>query len=128
MQMYIPANPNPLENDTTDCTIRALSLALNEPWDKIYVDVCAEGYLQKKLPDVNSVWGAYLYKRGFDRIQLPDLCPDCYTVREFCMDNPEGVFVLALNGHVVTAIDGNYFDTFDSGSEIPIYVWGKFYA
>lgn len=124
--MYIPLNVNPAKEDTTDCTIRAISVALDEPWDKIYVDICAEGFLQKKMPDRNSVWGAYLYKRGFDRIQLPNTCPDCYTVRDFCRDNPVGTYILAIDGHVVAAIDGNYFDTQDSGDAVPIFVWGKF--
>lgn len=124
--MYIPLNVNPAQEDTTDCTIRAISVALDEPWDKIYVDICAEGFLQKKMPDRNAVWGAYLYKRGFDRIQLPNTCPDCYTVRDFCRDNPVGTYILAIDGHVVAAIDGNYFDTQDSGDAVPIFVWGKF--
>lgn len=126
--MYVPINPNPYSNETGDCTIRALSIVLNESWDKIYLDLCAEGYLQKKFGSENSVWGAYLFRRGFERIQLPDLCPDCYTVKKFCEDNPQGNYILALNGHVVAVLEGHYFDTWDSGNEVPIYVWGKFYA
>ena len=39
------------------------------------------------------------------------------------MDNPEGVYVVGLDSHVVAVIDGIYIDTWDSGNEIPIYYW-----
>ena len=30
-----------------------------------------------------------------------------------------------ISGHVVAVIDGNYYDTWDSGDKIPIYYWYK---
>ena len=41
------------------------------------------------------------------------------------MDNPEGKYLLATGTHVVTVIDGDYYDTWDSGDEIPIYYFTK---
>ena len=38
---------------------------------------------------------------------------------------PHGTYVLATNNHVVAVVDGNYYDTWDSGDETPIYVWRK---
>lgn len=34
-----------------------------------------------------------------------------------------GTYILALSGHVVTVVDGDWYDTWDSGGEIPIYYW-----
>ena len=48
-----------------------------------------------------------------------------YTVEEFSADHQNGVFVLGLDGHVVTVVDGFYWDTWDSGQEIPIYYWER---
>lgn len=51
---------------------------------------------------------------------------DDYTVEDFCIDHPNGKYLLAIDGHVVTVIAGFYFDTWeDSGREIPIYYWFK---
>lgn len=47
------------------------------------------------------------------------------TVKDFCKENPIGTYILAISGHVVAVIDGDYFDTWDSGEEIPIYYWKK---
>nr|DAW82566.1 MAG TPA: hypothetical protein [Caudoviricetes sp.] len=35
------------------------------------------------------------------------------------------MYVLALSSHVVCVEDGTYFDTWDSGSEIPLFYWAK---
>ena len=79
----------------------------------------------KNMPSVNKVWGNYLSSIGFERYLLPNTCPECYTVREFCHDNPEGIFILATGSHVIAVIDGNYYDAWDSGDEMPISVWRR---
>lgn len=73
----------------------------------------------------NHVWGTYLRNNGFKRFNLPDLCPDCYTVRDFCSDHPTGTFVLATGTHVIAVINGNYYDSWDSGMEIVAYLFKK---
>lgn len=118
-------NPNPKSNLVGDCVIRALTLATDLNWDKVYIELTSQGFLLKDMPSSNHVWSVYLKHKGFTRHIIPDTCPDCYTVREFCYDNPEGLFVLATGTHVVTCINGDYYDTWDSGNEIPIYYFKK---
>lgn len=119
--MYIPYNPNPEGKSVGDCVIRALTKALNKSWDDVYLGLCLEGFIAKDMPSGNSVWGSYLKHQGFHKHIIPDTCPDCYTVENFTYDNPLGVFILGIGDHVVTVIDGNYYDTYDSGREVPIY-------
>lgn len=118
-------NPNPESRQTGDCTLRALTLALGDDWDMAYARTVAMGYIIKDMQDCNAVWGAVLHRHGFHRYIIPDDLPDNYTVRDFCRDHPRGVYVLALSGHVVTVIDGDYYDTWDSGGKIPLYYWIK---
>lgn len=122
---YIYYNPNPEKNVTGDCVVRALTLVLNEDWDTAYIGICTQGFLMKVMPATNSVWGAYLRQKGFVRLQIPNTCPDCYTVRDFCNENQNGTFLLATGEHVIAVIDGNYYDGWDSGDEVPIYFWKK---
>lgn len=75
------------------------------------------------MPSSNAVWGAYLRSNGFRVYAIPNYCPDCYTVEDFCADNPYGRYILATGEHVVAVEDGDYYDTWDSGDEIPIYYW-----
>ena len=123
--MYQYLNLNPGHWDTGDCTIRAISLLLNQSWERTYLMVCLQGFLMYKMPATNEVWSAYLYGFGYRRRAIRDTCPDCYTVKDFCRDFPYGSYLLALNGHVVTVIDGDYYDTWDSGNETVLYYWSK---
>ena len=118
-------NLNPYGNDTEDCTIRAISLFLDQSWDETYLGVVEEGFIQKKMPSTNDVWREYLYKRGCRRTRLPNYCPDCYTVNDFCEDFPYGDYLVKVEGHVVAVVDGCYYDTWDSGDEIALYYWKK---
>ncbi len=77
------------------------------------------------MPSSNQVWSSYLKSRGYRRDIIPNECPDCYTVKNFCKDNPSGVFILGTGQHVITVVDGNYVDDWDSGDEVPIVVWRK---
>ena len=77
----------------------------------------------KNMPSVDVVWGTYLYSMGFRRGIIPDTCPLCYTVRDFSEDNPKGTYILATNSHVIAVVNGNYFDAWDSGDEVPTTVW-----
>ena len=73
----------------------------------------------------NNVWPKLLKREGFKRYILPDTCPDCYTVRRFCLEHQNGQFILATGSHVIAVIDGDYYDTWDSGDEVPIYYFTR---
>ncbi len=122
---YVRHNENPDGRNVGDCTIRCISRALEQPWEQTYIGLALQGFLMCDMPSANAVWGAYLRGKGFVRKIIPDTCPDCYTVADFAADHPAGTYILALSGHVVCVIDGDWIDTWDSGGEIPLYYWHK---
>lgn len=122
---YKEYNPNPQSRKVGDCAVRALCKALNADWDTVFLGIAIEAFGRKNMSSANSVWGAYLHKHGFTRCTLPDNCPDCYTVNDFCRDHPNGVFVVAVDNHVVCVCDGTLYDSWDSSGEIPLYYWMK---
>lgn len=123
--MFIYYNPNPDRNIVGDCVVRALCKLLRKRWLEVYTGICAQGAIMFDMPSSNAVWGAYLRKLGFRKKMLPDYCPDCYSVKDFCREHPYGQFVLMLGGHVVAVEDGDYYDTWDSGDEVPCFFWRK---
>ena len=123
--MYIYANPNPDNNQTDDCVIRALSIAMNKSWDDVYVELALTGFMLKDMMDKNKVWGRYLRDNGFRRYSLPNTCPDCYTVKDFCEDYPEGTYITATGTHVIAVINGNHYDTWNSENEALMSFWKK---
>lgn len=127
--MFIPYNANPNYIRTGDCTVRAIMIATGYDWNRTYIELCIMGYMIGAMPNTNVVWRSYLRARGFKPTLLPDECPDCYTVRDFCLDHPYGIYVLCTGDgdgtHVLTVINGSYFDAWDSGNEIPIMYWRR---
>ena len=122
---FINYNPNPKRKLVGDCVIRAISKVTNRSWEDVYLDVMLQGFTMHDMPSSNDVWGTYLYQNGFRRYVIPDTCPNCYTVHQFAEDNPELTGILATGTHVVAIDGGNYYDTWDSGAEVPIYYWRK---
>lgn len=123
--MYIHANPNPNGLYVEDCVIRAIAIATDRTWDDVYVHLCLQAFVMKNMPSVNKVWGTYLRSIGFEEFKLPSNCPDCYTIRDFALENQNGTYILATGSHVVAVIDGDYYDAWDSGDEQPVIVWRK---
>lgn len=122
---YINYNPNPDRKLVGDCVVRAISCVLDLDWERVYMELAVQGFMMHDMPSSNDVWGHYLFSKGFRRYIVPDTCPQCYTVEDFCKDNPQFIGILATGTHVIAIKDGNYFDTWDSGSETPIYFWQK---
>lgn len=123
--MYREFNNNPTGRRVGDCAIRAVSLALNKDWESTYLMIAVNGLQMGDMPSSNSVWGSVLRQAGFVRENLPNTCPDCYTVRDFCEEHPKGTYVLGLSGHVVTVKDGNWYDIWDSGDETVLFYWHR---
>lgn len=123
--MWIQQNPNYLDKHTGDCTVRALSIVLGKNWIWTYLELCIQGLIMAQMPSDNQVWDAFLRSKGFQRETIPNTCPDCYTVKDFCNDHKSGIYVLGTGEHVVAVVDGNYIDDWDSGNEVPLFVWSK---
>jgi hypothetical protein len=110
---------------TDDCVIRAVSKVLNIPWEEAYLQLSMKGLELYDWGNSNAVWGALLRDKGFERELIPNTCPDCFTINDFCRENPKGTFVLGTGTHAVAVVDGDYYDTWASGDQVPIYAYRK---
>lgn len=119
--MWIEYQPNPCGHNVGDCSVRAISKALDVDWETAYLLLCQAGYAMCDVISSNIVSGAVLRQRGFKRANAP--YTEHYTVQDFCKDNPVGVFVVYMDGHVATVVDGNLYDIWNSLNETILYVW-----
>lgn len=122
--MWKQKNENPINARVGDCVVRAISTALCQEWEKTYAELCVQGLMFCDLPSSNAVWGAYLARKGYSRKAIPNIC-NCYTVEDFCNDHPKGTYILGTGTHALTVIDGDYYDVWNSGNELPIYYFTK---
>lgn len=139
---FIYYNPNPLGKHTGDCVIRAITKLLNATWYDVSDDLYEYSRTKADMQNANDVWQSYIELLGYKKHKIQDLCPFCYSVEEFCKDHPFGKYILAvavnyrdyfntahsgkpIGNHVVCVEDGKYYDTWNSGKEVPIYYWQK---
>lgn len=121
--MWIRCNPNPLGRQTSDCVVRAIAIATNRSWRGVYRDLCEVGERECEMPSANHVWGRYLTEQGFQQFLLPESCPKCITVQAFSERYPAGTYIIGTGTHAVAVIDGDWYDSWDSGNEVPSYFW-----
>ena len=122
--MFVFYNPNPAGKLVGDCVIRAISKVQNISWEDAFVGITAEAFKLCDMPSSNYVWGSYLKSKGYIRKNLPDTCPDCYTVKQFCDEHQNGKYIVATGTHAVAVVK-NIYDTWDSSDEVVMYYWEK---
>ena len=131
--MFVKLNLNPFDLDTGDCVIRALTLALNYNWFMVHDELCFLSRKMADMPSSNRVWKQYLANKGFKEQMVQNTCPNCVTVERFAGAHPKGRYILSTceytkatesivvtGTHVVAVIDGDYYDTWDSGADVPL--------
>ncbi|MBO7453162.1 MAG: hypothetical protein J6U54_22750 [Clostridiales bacterium] len=129
---YVMLNLNPYGLNTGDCVIRAITLALNYNWFMVHDELSFLSRKMADMPSSNRVWKQYLKEKGINETVIENDCSNCMTVRQFSEHHPKGVYILSTcsyevannlivtGSHVVTVIDGDYYDSWDSGTDIPL--------
>lgn len=123
--MFVQYNPNPKKRHTGDCTVRAISKALDISWETAYIDLVMYAYDIGDMPSSNIVLNAYLHDKGFSKHSIPDNCPTCFSFEDFTREYPKGTYILCTGTHVATVIDGLLYDSWNSSECIPIYYYQK---
>lgn len=115
--MYKYYNANALGNNVNDCVVRAISNAEGKTWDRTYDELSdiaqKEGII---LDDVNFV-ERYLDKR------YKRACHYSKTVGEFAKEHPNGTYLVTMEGHITSIINGNIYDTFDCSNRRMWCAW-----
>lgn len=120
---WVNVNPNPRHRNGTDCVIRAVCFAFGMGWYEAYDGLCAVGRMDADWGSNDDVWGHYLLMRGCTPVVLSKRCPRCMRIRDFAARYPTGRYIIGTGGHAVAVIDGDYYDSWDSGDEIPSFFW-----
>ena len=119
--MYRMYNPNPAKNRIGDCAVRAISRLFDVDWQTAYMMLAAEGLMLYEMMNDPYVIGTLLQKKGYMMESINNVCPDCTTVKDFTNEHKIGKYALFTDHHIVAVVDGDYFDSWDSGDEIVLY-------
>ena len=123
MSVFEYKNPHPKGLHTTDCVVRAVSLA----FDKDYLEARRE--LNRSKIDLGfgiytETKFIYKYLEDFDRIVLkvPKGVPRV-KVDVFAESFKEGTYIVKLAKHIVCIKDGKLLDTWDSSYRSVYTAW-----
>ena len=114
-ETFIYYNANPKGRITTDCVVRAICTALNEPYKYVLMEMMELSietgyeYTDKKCID------KYLELKGWTKMKQPRKSNNTkYTGKEFCKTF-KGICVANIGGHHIVCIkDGKIYDIWDS--------------
>lgn len=119
--MYVYFNNNPWKRSVNDCVIRAISLAENKSWDKVYDELSILAKDEAILLDDITFVDNYLDKK-YKRI-----CYKCkgerITIKEFIKENRRGTYLITMQGHITCVINGILFDTWNCSNKRIWSVW-----
>lgn len=125
MGVFEYRNPHPKGIKTTDCVVRAVSIAL----DKDYLEVRRElNRSKKELKETSyknqKFMDKYAKLNGWKKISFPAV-KGVPRLRgnDFVKQYPEGTYILKLARHVVAVVDGVYLDTWDSTEKMIYKAW-----
>lgn len=114
-------NLNPKGKRVGDCVIRAIAYATDQPWEKVYDDLCKIGRKKCVLPNDDKAYQEYLKKLGYEQMKQPRKIDGTkYTVEEFADEylpyHATNGSVLVRVAHHLTAVStGTLHDTWNCG-------------
>lgn len=124
--VYYQPNKKDLKDQYGDCTVRALSKALDVSWVEAFdlmVPLCREAQVTNIFNPPIKIRVPLMERLGFSytgvSVRNGKSRP---TVDEFAKTHKTGRYILNVAHHEVACVDGKYYDTWDSGNK-PIYGW-----
>ena len=116
---YYQPNKKDIKDKFGDCTIRALSKALDCTWleafDKM-IPFCREEQVSNIFDCDLKTRKRIMEALGFDYVGISVRSgEERPTVAKFAEKHRSGTYILNVAHHEVACVDGMYYDTWDSG-------------
>lgn len=116
--IYYQPNKKDKEDYYGDCVMRALCKATKRSWLKVFDELVTYARELQCMPHCQDVYEKYLIKRGFKWVEIKKVKNiKRPTVKTFYKIIPKGTCILTVRNHLVTVVDGYYYDTWDSGDK-----------
>jgi hypothetical protein len=123
---YYQPNKKDLKDEYGDCVIRSLTKALNMEWLQVFEELLPYARELQCMPNGKPCYEKYLTDKGFAYVGISNAKGSKRpTVDEFAKKHKSGVYVLRVAHHLVTVVDGIYYDTWDSGEKSMYGYWKK---
>lgn len=123
---YYQPNEKDIKDQEGDCCIRALSKVMNKTWLEIFDALVPIARKSQTVINSKTVWAEYLKQNKFKYYGISNKRGNKRpTVDSFTKKNKNGTYFIQVANHVVGAVDGTYYDTWDSGKKSMYGYWVK---
>lgn len=123
---YYQPNKKDLKDEYGDCVVRSLTKAVNKEWMQVFEELLPYARELQCMPNGKSCYEKYLTDNGFEYIGISNKKGSKRpTVDRFAKDHKNGIYVLVVASHLVSVVDGIYYDTWDSGKKCLYGYWEK---
>lgn len=121
-------NPNPKAKRVDDCSIRAYCKANDLSWDEAFDIACKVAKEEKDIINSGKVCHKIITEKlgwTLNEESKKVKTKDRETVQEFCLKHNYGKYILHVRGHLVTVVDGFFYDTWNSGEKKVTHFYEK---
>lgn len=119
MAKFIYYNRNPDGEKANDCVTRAISLATQLP----YTEIRKKLFYTARLLNCDKLY-ICCYRHLLDDVfKFPQIYCEGDTVGEFADKHPYGRYLVRMENHISTIIDGNVYDIFDCRDMVLSDAW-----
>lgn len=124
---YYQPNEKDIKDEYGDCVLRALTKAVNKTWLEVFDELIVIAREVQAMPNNKHTYEKYLVDiKGFTYKGISNKKGSKRpSVTEFAKEHRTGTYVVRLAHHIVTIVDGIYYDTWDSGNEKMYGYWEK---
>lgn len=113
---YYQPNKKDLKDRQRDCVVRALTNVMNKTWLEVFNELIPYAIEIQCMPNSKTCYESYLKDNGFEYHGISNRKGSKRpTVESFTKEHKTGIFFLNVANHVVSVVDGIYYDTWDSG-------------
>lgn len=123
---FIKYNNNPKHKRTGDCVIRAIALACNLSWEKVYMDLAQLGCKKGFMINDNKNWQLYLKNLRYSKQKMPRKPNNKkYTVKEFAdiLADEDCTYIINIAKHLTVVKNKKLFDTWDCSGKCVGNYW-----
>lgn len=113
---YYQPNKKDLKDRYGDCVVRALTKVMNKTWLEVFNELIPYAIKIQCMPNDKTCYERCLKDNGFEYHGISNKKGSKRpTVESFTKEHKTGTFFLNVANHVVSVVDGIYYDTWDSG-------------
>lgn len=125
---YYQPNKKDIKDKYADCVIRALTKSLDMQWLNVFDELQPISRDMQAPYNCKPCYEYFLSTKGFKYYGVSNTKGvKRPTVQSFAEEHASGIYILRVAHHIVTVMDGYYYDTWDCGKKSLYGYWSKQY-